>query len=132
MARKHDDGISRELLDEPIARRGARGALDFESLATELKKALADPAGGVFLRRGCRGIVRRADGRGRESPDQKAAVTADRRRPACTSIEVLAGHARCGGLDSGTDHRDSHHDHVARVSGPCDLGAPSERRRKDR
>ena len=31
MAEKHDDGISRELLDELIAKRAVRGALDFES-----------------------------------------------------------------------------------------------------
>ena len=48
MAKKHDDGISRELLDELIAKRGARGALDFESLAermlgAEMDVHLADP-----------------------------------------------------------------------------------------
>lgn len=42
MAKKHDDGIWREQLDQLIAIRGDRRSLDFESLAAELQKTLAE------------------------------------------------------------------------------------------
>lgn len=43
MAKKTDDGTA-EFFDKLIAERGAHGALDFESLAVELKKGCL-PAG---------------------------------------------------------------------------------------
>ena len=42
LEKKKGDRISREPLEEPIAKRGTRGAIDFETLARGFKSALAE------------------------------------------------------------------------------------------